>query len=387
MDQNAQSKSTDQVTVVDVIKMFRGKLKLLICIALIGAIVGGALGVLISEMSASYGATVNFYLTTQDGTKALLPLLQSEAFAEKLLLDENGLPPKAECNAADYDAALAAINAHNEAREVKRELARQLALFPYEFAFVEEKFSSLAQEYSRVFNLLNTYKSAPIEQITDDKNHAEQVAKCEAMLAKIETERNDYKTNVYDVKMAEKLDLEQKLAVAKRLVTDTRYEEEEALEKVLAPWREQESVREMIDLIQESVTYEYAKFIDDVETDTTENQNAAFLIINVVVNDGEENAEYIIDRLKSRTPTFVQKNIERLTGANEPRCTLISTFVETHRIDESGIVTSAVVYGVIGAIVLVAFASIVIIVKGVLPEDVFAKKEKKTQKAQTAEKV
>lgn len=386
MDQNTQPKSTDQVSVVDVIKMFRGKLKLLVCLALVGVIIGGALGVLVSETSASYGATVNFYLTTQDGTKALLPLLQSEAFAEKLLLDENGLPPKAECNAADYDAALAAVKAHNEARALKRDLARKLSLIPYELAPIEEKFNSLTLEYTRVFNLLTTYKSAPIEQIADDKNHAEQVAKYEALLAKVEAERNEYKTNVYDVKIAEKLELEQNMAIAKRLVTDTRREEEIALEKVLSPWREKDSVREMVALIQDSVSYEYAKIIDDVATNTEENQNSAFLIINVDVNENEANAEYVIDRLKARTPAFVEKNIERLTGANEPQCTLISTFVETHRTDDNGLVMSAVVYGVIGAIVLVAFASIVIIVKGVLPDDIFAKKEKKPKKAKAAEK-
>ena len=387
MDQNTQPKSTDQITVVDVIKMFRGKLRLLICLALVGAIIGGALGVATSAMSASYGATVNFYLTTQDGTKALLPLLQSESFAEKLLLDENGLPPKADCNAEDYEAALAAVKAHNDAREEKRELSRQLALFPYELAIVEEKFNALSTEYTRVFNLLTTYKSAATEGTVTDKNHAEQVAKYEALLAKVETERNEYKETVYDVKMEEKLELEQKVAVAKRAVNDTRCAEEEALEKVLVSWREDPSVRNMVALIQKSVSFEYAKVIDDITTNTAENQNAAFLVINVDVPESEEDAEYIIDRLKAHTPAYVEKNIERLTGANEPQCTLISTFVETQRTDEDSLVTSAVIYGVIGAVVLVAFESIVIIVKGVLPEEVFAEKEKKTRKNKTPKEV
>ena len=45
----------------------------------------------LTKDNTTYGNSVNFYLSRKDPQQVLLPILQSESFAEKLLLDEYGV--------------------------------------------------------------------------------------------------------------------------------------------------------------------------------------------------------------------------------------------------------------------------------------------------------
>lgn len=381
MDQNNASSNTKQIiTFVDVVKMFRGKLKFFIIAAIIAALIGSIVGGAVCLLSSSYGGTVNFYLTTKDGSQVLLPLLNSDSFAEKLLLEANGLPRKEECNAQDYDAALAALKAYNEARETKKELVKYSNVLKSEITVIENRYNDLLTQYETALKELEMYLSAQ-DEIAKGENYASSLAKYEAILDSARIALDTYQNETYLPAKAELVELEDEIVKARRSVTDTRDAAHEALEKLLVPWRAQEDVRAQIAQINRSVSYRYERIVDGAAENTVSaseaNQNAAFLVVTVNVDDDEETASFIMQRLKERIPNFVEDNIERLTGVNEPKCTLISTFAETSRLGDSSLIESCIIYACVFAIIAIVVPGFFIVIKGILPPDVFEKTEKK----------
>ncbi len=377
MDQNNQANYNDDLTFADIIRMFKGKLKLIICITLIGALLGAGVGVFTSFSNEMYGGNITFYLVPGEDTQSLLQILKSDSFAEKLLLDENGLPPKAECNAADYDAALAAVQSERAARAEKAKIYKELTHYPYILAPIETEMKSLEDKYDDIFNLLQTYESAQ-DQVASQPEHLAMIAEYEKQLDAAAKARDSYKAEKYDPAVAKNQEINEAYFLSIRALDDARKSSDELVEKVVAPWRNNEENKALVNLIRQSVTYNYAKIVDSENSvDSKENQNIAFLEISVSVAGDEELASRIVDLIKSRTPDFVEKNIERLTGNIEPQCTLISTFVTSDDISESSLTKDIVIYAVVFAVVAAVMTCAVIIVKGLLPADLFEKKEKK----------
>lgn len=381
MDQKKVDTTREDVSLVDVLKLFRGKLKILVCVMLITAILGSVAGVFITESDIVYGAEIIFYLDPHEETsKDLLPLLRSDAFAEKLLLDENGLPPEDECDPDQYSAALAAVEAEKAARETKIGLSKQITAYPYEFAKIEEKYNSLRSECTRLSDLLKTYKSAQ-DGIGNTPEHKAQMEEYERLHAEAEAAMLKYKAEQYDPAMETKLQLEQDYFTAKRDYTEARKTAAELVEKLVCVWREKEDVRALIATIEQSVTYQYTTEVQSsADAQSIETPNVSFLVISVSVPQDKELAEKIVTLVKERTPEFVEKEIERLTGAAEASCTLTSTFAEAKEISGTSLVKNVILFGLIGMIGGLVVTSAVIITKGFLPEDLFEKKEKKTKK-------
>lgn len=391
MDQNTQNNATRPVTFVDVIRMFKAKTVIIIvCIALVAAIAGGIAGFLFFENSITYGAEITFYLTSKDGTHALLPLLNSDSFAEKLLLNEYGLPEdKASCNEEDYNAAVETVKAYNEALKIKHEHAKFAETLPAQVAEKRSIYESNLAEYTRIYDLLNAYlnayKSATEEASGEVAGSSESVTKLLAMIANYETELDTAAYTVKESKAAYdeiskiKLKNDVDYAEAKKEVKRTRTESEEALEKVLVNWRKSPDVQKKISVIRDSISFEYAKLNETGESaETVENENAAFLIITVNVPEDEKMANFIIDRIILRAPDYVEKNIERLTGATEPKCTLISTFASTEKTADHGMWFNIALFGgVFGAGVL-AVSCFAVVVYHLIPDDM--KKKKKASK-------
>jgi len=380
MDQNKIEATKPEITFVDILKMFRGKLKLLICVTLIFAVLGAGAGVFASYLTTPYGAEITFYLLPGESSQALLPILKSDAFAEKLLLDENGLPPRAECDPTQYDEALKAVEAENAARAERLRLYREVSAYPYSLAIIQGEYDKLNSERVRINDLLKMYKSAQ-DAIASQPDHLEKIAEYEQELAQAEAAWKKYKTEVYDPAIAKSVALEEEYFLARRALTDVRKAADIAVERVVSVWREKKEVQELVATIQKSVTYEYIKIIDDDKAEeTVENQNTSFLVISVAVPRDEETAQEIVDMIKARTPLFVEKEVERLTGAAEAQCTLTSTFVEATEKSELSLIKGVVFGGAIGAILSFALVCAFIIAKNFIPTDLFPKKEKKSTK-------
>jgi hypothetical protein len=358
MEQNVR-KNDAPLSFAEILTMLRKKLVLIICITLAVAILAASATTVYIFAFGSFGTEVSFYITPVDSSQSLLSLLKSESFSEKLLLDENGLPPREECNAADYDAALAAIVAENAARDRKQKARDVLDMIPYSFALVQERYNELSKTYSETYNLLTTYKSA---YVGDHETHAEKIKEYEQKLADASAAKRAYEESTYNPALQSKLEAEKEMAESSVELKEARERSEELVEKVLRPWRENEDVQRKISLIQNGVSFEYEKIVSKTNSTTTENDNYSFLTVSIAISDDEEFVAEIAEKVKQNTPLFVEKTIERLTGLAEANCVIISPYSNVSNLDANGfVVTTARVSAVAGFLALAGTCFIVIL--------------------------
>ena len=80
--------SNNELDLMDLLKILISKIKIIVCVALIAAIVGGAIGAAITFLSKrDFGTQVEFYISSEERNSYILSLISSDSFSEKLLLD------------------------------------------------------------------------------------------------------------------------------------------------------------------------------------------------------------------------------------------------------------------------------------------------------------
>lgn len=388
--QNQTYNQQNETTFSDIIKMFRGKMKILICVVLIAAVIGAAAGVAVSFYFVSYEGDVEFYISPTDSSNRLVTFLNSDSFAERLLLDEYGLPLDADKSSQDYLDAKAAIIAADEAREKKQELVKEYEKFSYEFAVIENEYNKLETEYSKVFNELSVYKNAESGSNGLDTLGPSHQAKVEALEKGLESARvarDNYANEYYYPATKKRVEMEESINIARLNAKETRELAQEEAEKVLAPWRMQDTVRKKVEKIRKSITYEYARFIDDEHLEEMDNQNKAFLIINISVDNDEELANEIIVSIMNRLPDYVEKKVEVLTGTNEVQCSLVSTFASVESSISDTLIKNIIIFAFVAAVLSVVVVIAVVVLKNMFgnektKSDNMTKEEERSEKMQ-----
>ena len=121
MEQNQTQTTRENASLWGIFALFVKKIKLIVVIAVLIAIVGGVLGGVLAGMNATYSTEFILYASPSDDNDSLLYALRSGKLNEKILFEENGLPPKAQCNEEDYEAAEKALKAYEDARKLAKE--------------------------------------------------------------------------------------------------------------------------------------------------------------------------------------------------------------------------------------------------------------------------
>ena len=399
MDNQNRTNTQDEITLADIIRMFRGKAKILICVFLIAAIIGGAAGVFSAFISSPYGANIKFYLNPGANTQSLLEHLKSDAFAERLLLNEYGLPEKSE-GYKGYAEAENAVKEMLEAGDDVIRLNKEYSNFNYFVSTdpnakayekitlneIEKQHEELVAKYEAYYALLEVYKNAYSDIVAGQESHIEKTKEYEDAVAKALKDLDDYRANYYYPKTEQYRALSDELNRVRADLKEKRIEADEKVEYVLAQWRTDPEVQSMVSLIRDSVTYKYATVVeDDSENNISnidkieQNTNYSFLEISVAVDYDRDTADEIIDKIKSNAPDFISLNLERFTGYTEVKCTLISTNAQADNIDQTSMLQNAVIYAAIAAIAATAIVCVAIIIKGMLPPDTLTKETKKIE--------
>lgn len=358
MSENMNNQPEKEITLIDLFRLFVSKWKILVIVALLAAIVGGAIGGLLSRGNAVYKSTISFNLSPSDSTDSLLYNLQSESFAEKLLLEENGLPPKETCNAEDYAAAVEALAAFDAVRKEKAEL--RLALDCIQMSAIQNEYDKLESAYVAAYDIWSTYMSVQDADLKDD----DKIALYYTQMKEAETAWNQYKTETYYPATEEKIDLQQKYNLANIGVRELRIEAEKAVEKVVAPWRENKEVKNQIASIMNSATYQYESLNIPVETgkNAENTKNKGYVKISIAVENDAEFAKLLLERFKERTPDFIEQHIEEISGSTHVECKLISPFASVQKVDE-GFVRPAIKTGLIAAVIALVLVYAVLLVR------------------------
>lgn len=376
MNDNVQN--TTELDLIDLLKILGSKIKLIVCVALIAAIAGGAFSAAITLFARkNFGAQVEFYITPSSDSQVLY-LLSSERFAEKLLLDENGLPEGA--SGEDYDKALAAKNAYYDALENLDEAKKASKEAPRELAIAQKAYEEKQKAYEEAYDLLSIYKGAQ-DEVAKQDGHKEMLALYEDEVEKTKAE-NDIAKKAYYAASQKALEANHKLESAKEDATEAKKLADEASEIILENWRSQGDNREKISKISESVTYSYLD-VETTSTNDSENkQISRFLVAQISVARDEELAKTLLNRMREVLPTYVEENVVRTEETEqETDCILISTTVAVENLAKNTLVLDIVKFALIGMVGALAVTCIAVMITGVKELD----KRKKSEYAENGD--
>ena len=362
----------DELDLLDILKILLSKAKLLVCITLLAAIVGGALGGAITLIGKrDYGTQVEFYITPNSTDSNVLHLLASERFAEKLLLNENGLPENR--SGEDYDKALAAklesdsaAQALTEAKKISKEAPRALAI-------AQKNYEEKQKAYEDIYNLLSVYKSATSDAIAEDPEHVQKMKQYEAELETAMLEKKQAEEQYY-IASQKALVATHDLEAAKEAAASAKKAADELAEDILEQWRESEKNKKKISLINESLSYKYID-VETADKATGEKANRQFLIVNISVEKDEELAKRLLCNMRDRLPTFVEENTDTSDSDEETVCTLISTAAEIEDLSKNSLIKEIVKFALIAAVMALAVSCIVVVWVGMKKKSVSSKKE------------
>lgn len=371
MKDNAIYKN-DEFDLLDIIKILLSKAKLLICITLLAAIIGGALGGAITLLGIrEYGTQVEFYITPNSPDSNVLHLLASERFAEKLLLDENGLPENR--SGAEYEAALAAKHEADAAAKALTEAKKLSKEAPRALAIAQKNYEEKQKAYEDVYNLLNIYKSATSDKIAEDPEHVQKMKQYEADLETAKQAKKIAEEEYYAASQTA-LEATHKLEAAKEAAASARKKADDLAEDILEQWREEAKNKKKISLINESLSYKYID-VETADKATGETTNRQFLIVSISVERDEALAKRLLCNMRDRLPVFVEENIDTSNSDEETVCTLISTAAEIENLSKNSLVKEIAKFALITAVMALAVTCIVVVWVGMSKKSPAAKEE------------
>jgi len=366
-----QKTSGSEFQISDIIKMFKGKGKKLISITLIFAVIGGLYSFFNTFVFGEYGNTVSFHVSSLESTEDLIHLLRSESFAEKLLLDENGLPPREKCNPEDYDAALNSIIECNRIRQNLKDITSETTAFSRNIVLpdgTKSTWDNVVAERDRlqgrcdeIVQLLTVYKSAYSDAVAQDPNHILRTAEYEKELESAQAEKKEFDETVYLKALAQKRSLEQKHSSEYSLLKQKKEISEELCAKVIGPWRNDSQVKKDITFINNSITVEYTN--ESKEKDEVKN-NTSFINVEVSVKGDKERADRIIKSLGTALPIFVEQSMEELTESTDTKCSLISPFSEAKNLNAKDFWENSFKKALLFALCAFAAYSLLVMTKG-----------------------
>ena len=360
MNDNVQN--NNELDLLDLLKILFSKIKLIVCIALIAAILGGALSAAVTLFAKkNFGAQVEFYITPSSDSQ-VLHLLASERFAEKLLLDENGLPEGA--SGEEYNKALEAKQDYYTALENLEVAKKASKEAPRELAIVQKTYEEKQKAYQDAYDLLSIYKGAQ-DEVAKQEGHKEKHDFYENQVKTTKDEK-DTAENAYYVASQKALAANHNLEAAKEAVANAKKLADEISEGILDQWRSQGDNREKISEISKSITYSYL----DVETASTNNSENKptnqFLVAQISIAKDEELATTLLDRMREVLPTYVEENVVRTEETDqETECVLISTTAMIENLAKKNLIVNVIKFALIAMVASIAVTCISVMITGV----------------------
>lgn len=350
------STQNGELELSDVFRILFSKIKAIICIALVAAVLGASLGAAKTLLGKNYGATLEFYITPEAPDSNLLLLLSSDRFAEKLLLNEYGLP---EGEGADYDAAVAAKAAADKASENLVEAIKLSKEAPNGLAKVQKIYEEKQKAYDEAYALLKIYKEAG-DAFYDNENHIEKTELYENNLSEAKLAKDKAEKAYYEASQ-KVIDASINLEKAEKEVIETRKVYDDLSEKLIDSWREKPENKSKIALVSNSIAFEHVQ-------DTAKSNNAEasasgrqFLIVKVNTGKDKALASELVDSLRRVLPSYVAENTNVSESGEEVRCTLLSTVASVYNLSSDSLVKEAIKFGVLVCLGAVAIACVVFV--------------------------
>ena len=359
-----------ELDLLDLLKILLAKIKLIICVALVAAILGGAFGFAFTLIgNHDFGTKIEFYITPDAPDSQILHLLSSERFAEKLMLDENGLPEGS--SGAEYEAALAAKLESKAADAAYAEAKRASKNAPRELAAIQKRYEEKQKAYDDAYDMLSVYQSAS-DEIAKQPEHIEKMKKYEAAVEAAKEEKTIAEKDYYAASQ-KALEATNNLEAAKEAAANARKVADDLAEEILKVWREQSQNKKKISMINESLKYDYIE--DSSSKNSEDNTNRQFLVVSISVEKDEQLANKLLDSLCDKLPAYVEENTDTDDSIEETECILISTAAEVEDLGKNSLVKEVIKYALISTIAALAVTCILVMWIGVKQDGARRKNE------------
>lgn len=357
----------------DILKALLPKMRLLIVIFLIGAFIGGALGVFTKYDDHSYGTRIDFYVSPkpdEDSKKNdsqfgvygaygwhvmdnITKLLSSESFAEQLLLGDDKLPItmalpdlKTEEGKAfrDMNEAIRVPNDEYEAAQKAKEEAIEI------YEEKQKELNKIKTEASKADLIYRTLLQSTLAEpdAIDEARHNMETAELKLEGAELALE------------MAE-MDVED----AKQNAQDKLKASEESYENIYELWRETDVYKETIKLLKESVKFSFYSETDLQVSTSTETLAKSFIYVNINVSESLDLANFVYKRVIAVLPKYVQENMAVPSGYIGTNCQRISRLDEVKEANIGAFAVTAMIYAVVFGVLAFSAVAVVIVVSDV----------------------
>ncbi|MBQ2701759.1 MAG: hypothetical protein IJF64_02110 [Clostridia bacterium] len=348
----------NEISLMDIMKMLVKKIKLLLCVTLIGVVVGAALGGVLTFNKKYYGTKARFYLSAKASDTQIIDLLESGSFAETLLLNEYNLPVTVYGTQEEYNVAVEKSKAVQAAEKTVEDLEESVESLPEEVKLAQDVYDQAAIAYENALAVLEAYASGNIPQNISPERFEEIELKHETAEATLEA--------AYDIlagKQNELLTAKGGLKAAENALKAAEAEFENASKKIMTAWRADKKVKKQMETIEKSVSYSYSGGSDKATNS---------LDVSISVLKDKAFAKTLYENIKAKVPAFVEKNLhveEKIiqkdgkteTVIEDVEVSFLSTFNEVEQLNEGETLKKMITYGLILGIVSLLVACVVVV--------------------------
>lgn len=129
---------------------------------------------------------------------------------------------------------------------------------------------------------------------------------------------------------------------------------------VLNAWRKTEHYQKAVAFVSTATSY---SCIEETVTSTTDNLAKSFIIVDISVLNGKAQAEFLLDRVKSRVPAYVVKNMAKPDGFDTTNCQRITRLDDVKLLNRGNMQSTTIKYAILlGAATFLAACVAVIVV-------------------------
>ena len=353
------------LSLIDIIRLLFQKIKILILVALIGGFCGGVFGVWHTFDMKYYGTSIEFYVNpekpAQTGSSsnttanavgsqygvygaygrhvmdAIVKLLSSESFIERLMLEEDGLPSQKlypGLNQDNYAKAQEAIAkaetkwAEAEAKDEDLSVALELVYEEWDKANIPTSFSE--QNYKKWFDSLNNNQDL----------------------------YDNYKDLIEAYNAFNVLDHQREDALI--IATKVQEETNAIVEVVFEEWRNHANYATTLNRFKNTVKYSYLGEDEDIAD--ANNLARSFIYVNINVLNDEVFAKDLLTRVLRCVPEYVEQNMIVPTDYEGTSCTRITRTDDIRRTNPHFRRNQSIKYAILAAMLAGVVAAVLIVI-------------------------
>ena len=361
--ENTTEKQEFEFSLISFLKIFKGKLKMLVAIGLIAALLGGTIGALtVTVGKKTYGNLLAFYFPTpeQTGYSTVIPLLESDLFTENILIgtkevevtDAEGKSIQVKIPDLPYTSDEENEVAKYEAEKIK--LAEDIKNYKNALNSLPLEIENLKSQLEAATGAYNPLKEELTELWTvySDKLSTDALAKINTLESSEEyvTAKNNFLNaqKAHGEKVIEHATASENLFKAEQARDEAVEKSNEIIDVLRAEWRKDPVNKELVEDFQEYVTYSFTKDGSPLQINNQlkEDTSGKVLYIDVRIPENIALADKVISNILNDIADFVISNTTPVEKNDQIECMRISSG-EAKDVNEDSLIKTILIYALI----------------------------------------